>query len=112
MLDWVSPVYGLNIKDSDLSLNSSDLTKLDQVGVYLQDQIELDKWNFLLSGRYDWSQLKTMNRKTVTQDQQDDHAFTGRGGVLYAFDSGISPYVSYSTSFEPSTAKGAPAPVH
>ncbi|WP_145507487.1 TonB-dependent siderophore receptor [Yersinia alsatica] len=107
-LDWVSPVYGLNIKDSDLSLNSSDLTKLDQVGIYLQDQIELDKWNFLLSGRYDWSQLKTLSRKTVTQDQQDDHAFTGRAGVLYAFDSGISPYVSYSTSFEPSTAKGAP----
>lgn len=107
-LDWVSPVYGLNIKESDLSLIDDNLNKLDQVGIYLQDQIEYGSWNLLLSGRYDWSQLKSLSRITNKLTQQDDNAFTGRAAVLYAFDSGISPYVSYSTSFEPNTGKGAP----
>lgn len=107
-LDWTAPVYGLNIKDSDLSLNSSDIFRLDQVGLYWQDQIEWDRWIVLLSGRYDWSQRNTMNRKSSTQSQQDDHTVTGRSGLLYTFASGLSPYVSYSTSFEPNTATGAP----
>ncbi|ANI30102.1 ferrichrysobactin receptor [Yersinia entomophaga] len=107
-LDWVSPVYGLNIQESALGVSDDDLNKLDQVGVYLQDQIEYGNWNLLLSGRYDWSQMKALSRVTSKQTQQDDNAFTGRAAVLYAFDSGISPYVSYSTSFEPNTGKGAP----
>ena len=32
---------------------------------------------------------------------QDHNKFTWRTGLLYAFDSGLSPYISYSTSFEP-----------
>ncbi|MCY0656347.1 TonB-dependent receptor domain-containing protein, partial [Klebsiella pneumoniae] len=38
----------------------------------------------------------------------NDAQFTGRAGLLYAFDNGISPYVSYSTSFDPNLYPGAP----
>ncbi len=32
---------------------------------------------------------------------QDDNAFSGRVGLLYLFDNGIAPYVSYLSSFQP-----------
>lgn len=107
-IDWTMPVYGLNIDESALSLTTSTRTKLDQVGIYLQDQLVYGGWNLLLAGRYDWSEMRTQDRLASTLAQQNDTAFTGRAGLLYAFDSGISPYISYSTSFEPSTDSGAP----
>lgn len=36
-----------------------------------------------------------------TRAQQTDHAFSGRIGVNYLFDSGFAPYVSWSHSFQP-----------
>ncbi|MEI7188028.1 TonB-dependent siderophore receptor [Dickeya dianthicola] len=108
--DWAAPSYGGSylVSDSQLSLNQSYKKKLDQVGVYLQDQMEWNQWNLLLSGRHDWSQIRTQDHTTSTSTQQDDSKFTGRTGLLYAFDNGISPYVSYSTSFEPNLDSGAP----
>ncbi|MEM0674217.1 TonB-dependent siderophore receptor [Dickeya oryzae] len=108
--DWANPSYGGSylVSDSQLSLNQSYKKKLDQVGVYLQDQMEWNQWNLLLSGRHDWSQIRTQDHTTSTSTQQDDSKFTGRAGLLYAFDNGISPYVSYSTSFEPNLDSGAP----
>ncbi|WP_038914325.1 TonB-dependent siderophore receptor [Dickeya zeae] len=108
--DWANPSYGGSylVSDSQLSLNQSYKKKLDQVGVYLQDQMEWNRWNLLLSGRHDWSEIRTQDHTTSTSTQQDDSKFTGRTGLLYAFDNGISPYVSYSTSFEPNLDSGAP----
>ncbi|MGU0044581.1 TonB-dependent receptor domain-containing protein [Escherichia coli] len=58
-------------------------------------------------GRYDWSKQATTVREnsyTPTEGyiERNDHQFTWRGGVNYLFDNGISPYFSYSQSFEPS----------
>lgn len=108
--DWANPGYGGSylVDDSQLSLTQSYKKKLDQVGVYLQDQMEWNQWNLLLSGRHDWSEIRTQDRTTSTTTQQNDSKFTGRAGLLYAFDNGISPYVSYSTSFEPNLDSGAP----
>ncbi|MEI7375133.1 TonB-dependent siderophore receptor [Dickeya chrysanthemi] len=111
--DWANPSYGGSylVSDSQLALNQSYKKKLDQVGVYLQDQMEWNQWNLLLSGRHDWSEIRTQDRTTSTTStttQQDDSKFTGRAGLLYAFDNGISPYASYSTSFEPNLDSGAP----
>ncbi|RKQ39876.1 ferrichrome porin FhuA [Enterobacter sp. R1(2018)] len=74
-----------------------------QTGIYVQDQAEWDKWVMTLGGRYDWSEQAT----TVRGDgggyiERNDKKFTWRGGVNYLFDNGISPYFSYSQSFEPS----------
>src|SRR5450830_636094 len=75
----------------------------EQLGAYLQDQIKLDRWTLVAGGRYDWADTTT---RTVTSTannnvKQSDGAFTGRLGLLYSFDNGITPYVSYSTSFQP-----------
>ena len=107
ILDWANPTR-ISINESDLTLTTSTRKKLDQVGVYLQDQLEWNQWNLLLSGRHDWSEVRTQDRTDNSQTQQNDDKFTGRAGLLYAFDNGISPYVSYSTSFEPNLNSGAP----
>ncbi|EKK5269466.1 ferrichrome porin FhuA [Cronobacter dublinensis] len=82
------------------------LNETKQTGIYVQDQAEWDKWVFTLGGRYDWSQQGTTVRANSTTPvagsiERNDHQFTWRGGVNYLFDNGISPYVSYSQSFEP-----------
>lgn len=82
-----------------------------QTGAYLQDQIALDRWRFTVGGRYDWfeddSWSQSYNAVTDTyaarsRSKIDDEAFSGNAGVLYAFDNGFSPYLSYSESFQPS----------
>ncbi|WP_024554327.1 ferrichrome porin FhuA [Franconibacter helveticus 513] len=77
------------------------LNETKQTGIYVQDQAEWDKWVFTLGGRYDWSQQGTTVRADGGSIERNDHQFTWRGGVNYLFDNGITPYVSYSQSFEP-----------
>ncbi|MFH1558591.1 MAG: TonB-dependent siderophore receptor [Pseudomonadota bacterium] len=81
---------------------SSEQT-LWQAGTYAEDQIELGRWLLTLGGRYDWSGSETTNlmAEPNTTTKQDDEAFSGRVGLSYQFESGLAPYVSYSTSFQP-----------
>ena len=76
-----------------------------QTGIYVQDQIKIDRLSVLLGGRYDWartmSDATTLATGRVAHTPQRAEAFTGRAGVIYNFDSGVAPYVSYSESFEP-----------
>ncbi|WP_443256022.1 TonB-dependent siderophore receptor [Xenorhabdus sp. IM139775] len=106
--DWSNPTWGIPANEKDLSLIQNDKKKLHQLGGYLQDQLSWENWNLALSGRYDWTETTQQNLINSTTKIQKDRAFTGRAGLLYAFDSGISPYISYSTSFEPNLAQGAP----
>lgn len=75
----------------------------DQLGAYLQDQIRIDRWTVVTGGRYDWADTgtRTVAGTTASNIKQNDGAFTGRLGLLYSFDNGMTPYVSYSTSFQP-----------
>lgn len=83
-----------------------------QSGVYLQDQLAVANWRFTLGGRYDWTKDDTLSatRNIATGISQPgphnvikNEAFTGRAGVLYVFENGLTPYVSYAESFQPST---------
>lgn len=107
-LDWANPVR-TDVDTDKLALAASDLKTLNQFGVYVQDQLAWNDWNLVLSGRHDWSQVHTRDRTSGGSEvTYNDNQFTGRAGLLYAFDNGISPYVSYSTSFEPSLYQSAP----
>ncbi|TYP06299.1 iron complex outermembrane receptor protein [Xenorhabdus doucetiae] len=106
--DWSNPTWGIPVNESELSLSLNDKKKLYQLGTYVQDQLSWENWNLVLSGRYDWTETKQQNILKGSLTTQKDRAFTGRAGLLYAFDSGISPYISYSTSFEPNLAQGEP----
>lgn len=78
-----------------------------QTGIYLQDQIKWDNWVLSLGGRYDWAKSTVHNSNNGITTEQKDGAFTGRAGLVYLFDNGIAPYVSYATSFEPTPGADA-----
>ena len=100
--DWTKPTYGLSVDESTFATLTDEQQNLDQMGIYLQDQLSWNNWELLLSGRYDWSEVRTIDfTASDALTQQNDSKFTWRTGLLYAFDFGLSPYVSYSTSFEP-----------
>lgn len=98
------PVYGGPVGPITLTANSTQ--KINQAGFYLQDEMSLDSWRLTLTGRYDTAEMDTFNRLNDTRVVTKDDAFTGRVGLLYAFDNGIAPYASYGTSFEPTTGLG------
>lgn len=77
--------------------------EIDQTGVYLQDQIALDNWRVTLGGRYDWVNIDNTSRDSGATSSLSDTQFSGRAGVVYLFDNGISPYLSYSTAFTPTS---------
>ena len=68
-----------------------------QIGVYLQDQVKIDgRLIVLASLRRDhaWSEAEG-------SPDESGWATTKRLGVLYRFAEGLTPYVSYSESFQP-----------
>ncbi|KEY84796.1 TonB-dependent siderophore receptor [Pseudomonas capeferrum] len=77
--------------------------RLQQTGVYLQDLVELDQWRFSLGLRQDWVKVSEENRDSNTKVNDQRSKFTTRAGVLYLFENGLAPYVSYSESFNPNT---------
>lgn len=107
-LDMSNPQYG-DDEMTDLSpYNYVD--RQQQTGVYVQDQAEWNQWVLTVGGRYDRAKTEATNSDTGATDENNDGQFTWRGGVNYLFDNGISPYFSYSESFEPTsgtTAQGA-----
>ncbi len=78
---------------------------LNQVGLYAQDQMTFgDGWHFNIGGRQDFVTQDQNNLSSGGQSvSRDDNAFTWQTGLLYEFANGISPYVSYATSFLPTT---------
>jgi len=98
-LNMLNPQYG----NPGIALNFpyQVLDRQEQTGLYAQDQAEWNQWILTLGGRYDFSNNSVLTRTTGTTDEVDNEKFTWRGGLNYLFDNGISPYVSYSESFEP-----------
>lgn len=87
------------------------LNRMEQTGLYAQDQAEWDKLVLTLGGRYDYATTSTLTRSSNSMAENHDQQFTWRGGLNYVFDNGVSPYFSYSQSFEPvsgSSAGGKP----
>ncbi|MGJ8516680.1 TonB-dependent siderophore receptor [Carnimonas bestiolae] len=75
--------------------------RIQQGGVYLQDQMTWDKVHLSLGGREDWLDRK-YHQDGVGTDSRNDHKFSANASLLYAFDNGISPYYSYSQATDPS----------
>ncbi|MGN7998957.1 TonB-dependent siderophore receptor [Sphingomonas sp. 22176] len=103
-LDWLDPVYGKQIPTAAIFQNG--LQKQNQTGIYAQDQLSLGGMNLVLGGREDWVSISDQNRLTGRLTDLDQRAFTGRAGLIYLFDFGLAPYVSYSTSFQPILGAG------
>ncbi|OZB16921.1 MAG: TonB-dependent siderophore receptor, partial [Marinobacter sp. 34-60-7] len=104
-LDIFDPVYGATIPDAPPLADTDG--QLKQTGVYLQDQIRIDRWTVSLGGRYDLARSTTVDNLAGTTTAREDEAFSGRAGVSYQLDNGLAPYVSYMESFLPTTGSDA-----
>lgn len=110
LLDLYNPVnsdFDFSSKDPATSGPYQILNRQKQTGLYVQDQAQWDKVLVTLGGRYDWADQESYNRVTNTTSKRDDTQFTWRGGVNYLFDNGVTPYFSYSESFEPASQTDA-----
>ncbi len=70
------------------------------IGAYIQDEMKAGPWRLLLSGRHDWLS-STYTVPGAAPSKQNEGAFTGRVGLSYVTGFGLTPYVSYGTSFNP-----------
>ncbi|OZI70966.1 TonB-dependent siderophore receptor [Bordetella genomosp. 12] len=98
-LDIYAPVYGQTIAYPDLDASRTDLK---QTGIYTLNQLKWNNWVGNVSLRRDF--VRT-TQSSATQPRISDTATTGSVGLLYLFDNGVAPYVSYSTAFDPITGK-------
>ncbi|GAA0477587.1 TonB-dependent siderophore receptor [Parasphingorhabdus litoris] len=92
-----NPVYGNVPTDLFDDANLIDIgdTETNDYGLYLNNQMSIGDLKLNFGLRYDDS--KTESRGNV----QKDDAVSFSAGALYAFENGISPYVSFADSFEP-----------
>ncbi|MGN6092803.1 MAG: TonB-dependent siderophore receptor [Luteibacter jiangsuensis] len=92
--DLYAPVYGNGFVAPDVFPIANSRTR--QTGLYAQDQINWgDHWIATVGIRHDRATLTTGDDRSV------DNATTSRFGVMYRFDSGLVPYLSYTESFQP-----------
>lgn len=101
-IEAFDPAYGS--EPLTISRPTQQERELEQIGVYLQDQLALGNWRLNLGGRQDWVDITNTHVASNTANTLDDTQFTGRAGALYLFDSGLAPYASYTTSFSPNAA--------
>jgi iron complex outermembrane receptor protein len=96
ILDLANPVYTGAPDQSvfDAIYNDAPEQTVSDTGLYLSDQISLDNWRFTLGLRHD--RVENDNGASKQDDTQTSYS----AGILYRFDNGVSPYVSYAESFE------------
>lgn len=102
-IDIFAPVYGLPVAAP--TLRRTDVLGT-QYGLYVQDEMRFNHWVATVAGRMDWADLTTSVQGLAPQITSDQ-APTGRAGLLYLFDNGIAPYVSFAQSFSPQSGTDA-----
>lgn len=80
--------------------------KLRQTGLYARDEMKLDRWILTLGIRHDWAAVDT--KTTYYQPALDvvpvdtlAKKTSYQAALGYEFESGVTPYASYSTAFNP-----------
>ncbi|WP_245284079.1 TonB-dependent siderophore receptor [Bradyrhizobium sp. Cp5.3] len=103
VINAFNPVYGAPFGPVPSTTNVRQ--RIEQLGVYAQDQIKFDRWVALLGIRHDLAQSRTETLTYATGvtaiAPKSDTAVTKRGALLYKFDNGIAPYIQYTESFQP-----------
>ncbi|MEM7741320.1 MAG: TonB-dependent receptor, partial [Pseudomonadota bacterium] len=96
-IDLFDPVFTPVPQPDDPYPTAFNDQTLEQTGLYVQDQIEIGQLYVTVGLRQDWVDIENK----LSDISTDQSAFTYRVGANYVTNSGFSPYVSYSTSFEP-----------
>ncbi|WP_437880251.1 TonB-dependent siderophore receptor [Pseudomonas sp. LRF_L74] len=98
------PVYSATKPTMSVRIQNAQLDQ-QMYGLYGQLQTKFDRWIFLLGGRQDYVNSQYRNRAGTLNGLADmdewDNDFTWQTGLMYQFDNGVTPYISYSTAFVP-----------
>ena len=92
-IDIYDPVYG-NVAEGEFYKDPKNVAS--QLGFYLQDQVRYQRATMVLGVRRDHAVTRVQDSATQTDDET-----TYRVGLIVDAGAGISPYVSYSESFQP-----------
>ncbi|MCC2610577.1 TonB-dependent siderophore receptor [Neorhizobium petrolearium] len=102
-ISTTDPVYGVPQGANFVYIDQ--VVTQQQIGGYVQDQIRFgDGWLVTLNGRYDFVHTDTDDRLTSSSYSYDKSAASGRAGLAYQFDNGLTPYASVGTFFNPTVA--------
>ncbi|KAB8315462.1 TonB-dependent siderophore receptor [Tolypothrix campylonemoides VB511288] len=108
-LDVFNPRYGATPTGNNPTSNTKNT--IQQLGLYLQDQITLvENLKLLLGGRFDIANQKFENLLNSTDDFKQTEAFSPRVGIVYQPIQPISLYASYSRSFNQGVSTFSAAP--
>ncbi|NOI80258.1 TonB-dependent receptor [Vibrio tubiashii] len=86
------------LSESDLQ---TSVTKNNQLGLYVQEQAKYNNWVVQAGLRYDDTSNETTNQTSGSSYKADYKEWTSNAAVAYVMSNGLTPYVSYSQSFEP-----------
>lgn len=104
-LNLYSPVYGQSFCATKTLRSDSVESTLKTVGLYVRDQVDLtDQLNLQLGLRHDWAEVETDSHYNAVKNSKNSDAFSGSASLLYTINDLVSPYVSYSTSFLPTSS--------
>lgn len=98
------PVYGANLALTPVP-TAHKQEGMRQMGVYAQSQFKYRQQWLVTAGLRADSMRSTFDSKmtpTVSEDRSED-ALTGRVGLSYLASTGLTPYISYSTGFTPTS---------
>lgn len=102
LIDAYNPVYG-NFTPPPFGDMASQ--RIRQYGLYAQDQLKIAKHWIVVAGlRHDRATNTTEGIGT-----EHDSATSKRFGLMYAFDNGWTPYLSYAESFTPQASRNGQA---
>ncbi|KXF76391.1 ferrichrome-iron receptor [Paramesorhizobium deserti] len=97
-IDAIDPVYGEPQGPMFDPYIDQDLRR-NQIGIYAQDQLRFgDGWIMTLNGRYDYVSDKSEGLPDYRDHQGEA---SGRFGIGYEFENGLTPYASVATFFNP-----------
>lgn len=99
------PLGGFPVPADNVPMFARPHEAQQQTGIYIQDQLKMGPWGAVLGVRQDWL---TMEQAGAPDEHEE--ATTWRAALMYNFDFGLTPYVSYSTSFTP--LPGQPVGTH
>lgn len=95
-IDLFNPVYGVPITTPPLSYPYLQQIQ-KQTGLYAEDVIKIAPWVLTVGGREDDLDTSNFGKGTT------NHQFTYHVGLNYLMKDGLAPYVSYATSFQPTS---------
>lgn len=99
-IDIFAPVYGAAIALPDAPYVDQTVTSR-QVGLYAQEQMKIERLVLTAGARWDSAKLNVTERTTPYAFELTERKVTGRLGVNYLLDNGVTPYASVATSFTP-----------